>query len=128
VPDGVLWGPERCLSAGVDGTGTTKITDKLWLPTEREMFGEGKYSANGETADNQAWLEYYTDSSTRIKAWWEDTSDYYPDMKSGYGKMYWEGSAYSGGSASFCGVYYNGYATNNGASDAKGVAPAFCVN
>jgi hypothetical protein len=117
VPDGVLWGPERYLSAGVDGTGTTKITDKLWLPTEREMSGSDNYiySADGETEANQARLEYYTDDSICVKL-------------SGLSAMwYWTGSAYSGSSASFCSVASNGISPYSSASSAGGVAPAFCV-
>jgi hypothetical protein len=127
VPDGVLWGPVRYLSAGTNGTGTTKITDKLWLPTEREMFGSGSKSADGEKAGNQARLEYYTDYNTRLKSWYGNAA-YYPDMKNGSGLWYWTGSAYSGGSASFCIVYFGGSPHFDGASYADGVAPAFCVN
>jgi hypothetical protein len=113
----------------VDGTGTTKITDKLWLPTEREMFGSEGNSANGETADNQARLEYYTNDNTRVKAWWGDPKGDYPDIKSGYGMWYWTGSAYSYpyASASFCNVHSIGSTNYTSASSAGGVAPAFCV-
>jgi hypothetical protein len=128
VPDGVLWAPARVLSKGADGKGSVTLSDKLWLPTEREMFGSRKYSTDGETADNQARLEYYTGDNTRLKAWWEDTGSYYPNMRYDAGWWYWGSScSYSGGSASFCLVHYNGNTNHNGASSAGGVAPAFCV-
>jgi hypothetical protein len=126
VPDGVLWAPARALSKGTNGTGSVTLSDKLWLPTEREMFESGNLSANGETADNQSRLEYYTDNNIRLKAWWGDSGDY-PDIKSGYGWWYWTGSAYSGGSSSFCDVNSNGPTDDSSASRAGGVAPAFCV-
>jgi hypothetical protein len=136
VPDGVLWGPARALSKGINGMGSVTLSDKLWLPTEREMFQDGKesaygygpYSANGETADNQARLAYYTDNGTRLKAWGGSTSDYYPDMKSGYGNRYWTGSMHSRHAFAFCGVDGSGSDDIVEASGAGGVAPAFCVN
>jgi hypothetical protein len=144
VPENVLWAPERVLSAGIDGTGAVTISDKLWLPTERELFQDGKsliyigydinntfilgpFSANGETAGNQARLEYYTDNNIRRKTWCGDLAirnNYYPDMESGYGWMYWTGSSdefYSG----FCVV--TGEGISSGSTSAHGVAPAFCV-
>jgi hypothetical protein len=128
VPDGVLWAPVRYLSAGTNGKGATKITDKLWLPTKREMTGSGTYSADGETVDNQARLAYYTDNNTRLKAWDGDSSDNYPDMKKGTGEWYWTGSARYDRSDLFCNVHDNGSDTASySASSAGGVAPAFCV-
>jgi hypothetical protein len=136
VPKGVLWGPARTLSKGTNGTGTVILSDLLWLPTEREMFQNGKshngekpvgpYSANGETADNQARLAYYT-NSTRLKAWCGDGTGYYPNMKFGAGAWYWTGSSHYLGSSWFCNVSYLGSTLSNDASSAGGVAPAFCV-
>ncbi|MDR1363146.1 MAG: DUF6273 domain-containing protein, partial [Spirochaetaceae bacterium] len=138
VPEGVLWGPGRALSKGKNGTGAAPVSDKLWLPTEREMFGpEIYFSPNGETADNQARLAYYTDDYSRHKAWYGDSSGYYPDMKKifangmdlgGAGMIYWMGSAYFSGSASFCMVNRGGMTSYESASSVIGVAPAFCVN
>jgi hypothetical protein len=134
VPDGVLWGPARALSKGENETGSVTLSDKLWLPTEREMFQDGKddgnygpYSADSETEGNQARLAYYADDNTRLKAWGGATTDYYPDMKDGYGMWYWMGSAYSGSSTSFCTVPPVGGTVTASASYAGGVAPAFCV-
>jgi hypothetical protein len=131
VPENVLWAPKRVLSAGMDDTGTVTLSDLLWLPTEREMFQDGKddyykqgpYSANGETADNQARLEYYTGDSTRIKAW----QGWYPDTD--LSGLYWLGSAVFNESISFCVVFFDGSTFTTEANDSypTGVAPAFCV-
>jgi hypothetical protein len=70
VPNGVLWGPVRSVSTSNDET--EDISDLLWLPTEREMFGwRGAYAiakcAASETNENQARLEYYADDLSRVK-------------------------------------------------------------
>jgi hypothetical protein len=124
VPENVLWAPKRVLSAGADGTGSVTLSDLLWLPTEREMFGpEIYFSSNGETADNQARLAYYTDDSTRIKAWqgWYPETDLSDD--------YWTGSAFFHNSYAFCAVLFDGSTSYFEAnySFLLGVAPAFCV-
>jgi hypothetical protein len=129
VPDEVLWAPERVLSVGIKRTGNAAIKDKLWLPTEREMFQDGKnpfdgpYASDGETAENQARLEYYTDNTSRAKAWCGNIF-YYPDMEDG--DSYWMSSADYSRTSSFCTVGRG--ETNHGGLDIAGVAPAFCVN
>jgi hypothetical protein len=112
VPEAVLWAPKRALSTGTGNTNAATVTDRLWLPTERELFQDSSayYSAGSETAANQAQLAYYTNNSTRIK-----------------GSSYWTGSAHSSDALSFCDVYSTGISTNAIASTAIGVAPAFCV-
>jgi hypothetical protein len=113
VPEDVLWAPVRYVASGTNGATSEILTDKLWLPTEREMLQIRAYSADGETVANQAWLEYYNDKSKRQKY-------------SGSGFMpYWLSSAASGGSSWFCIVDSSG-STASG-TGAFGVAPAFCV-
>jgi hypothetical protein len=126
VPENVLWGPERVLSAGMDNTGVDTLSDKLWLPTERELFGVWSYSANGETKANQARLEYYTSDTTRIKV--ATSPDGYPNVPTLRGQWYWGGSSYFGNLTSFCGAGYTGNIGGHMSSEAGGVAPAFCVN
>jgi hypothetical protein len=135
VPDEVLWAPVRILSKSSNGADTVPLSDKLWLPTEREMFRDGKstyaeglYSADSETEDNQARLAYYTTDSTRLKVWHE-RKDRYPNMTN-LGSDYWTGSTYSGSSLTFTIVRDTGgnHDAGNGASSVLGVAPAFCVN
>jgi hypothetical protein len=142
VPDGVLWAPARVLSAGQNGTGYDKVSDLLWLPTEREMFQGGTgvhedgktlgpFSAYEETAENQARLEYYSSNESRVKVY-KANSGYPAVMLTGTygpcGNWYWESSAHYGtGALSFCAVRTIGAAGNDGASVAGGCAPAFCV-
>jgi hypothetical protein len=116
VPDNVLWAPVRYISNGTSGAGSGILTDKLWLPTDREMFQGRTRSADGETVGNQARLEYYTDNSRRQKS------------SSGEFLYYWMSSAYPDNSSAFCDVVSAGNADNHSASNAEGVAPAFCVN
>jgi hypothetical protein len=56
VPADVLWAPTRYVAVP-SANGARAIQDKLWLPTEREMFGLQLYSSSYETAANQARLE-----------------------------------------------------------------------
>jgi hypothetical protein len=118
VPEGVLWGPERALANGTNGTGNTLVSDKLWLPTEWEMFGFGGSSANGESSGNQAWLAYYTKNEHRVK--YNSTGgaiNYWMSSPSGkFDSGIWYISA-SGGLPS----------SSNYPTDGMGVAPAFCV-
>jgi hypothetical protein len=135
VPEGVLWAPKRVLSKGRNGAGSVTLSDKLWLPTEAEMFGYGHYSADGEMAENQAWLEYYDSEddgpgstyvhSSRLKLWCGVGG--YPDGS--IGLAYWTGSAYKTGDDRYCVVFFDGtpdFLCGN-ATRVNGVAPAFCV-
>jgi hypothetical protein len=69
VPENILWAPSRRVSKkGYGTTGADVIEDKLWLPTEREIFNATTHSSpEYESASNQTWLEYYTDTSRRHK-------------------------------------------------------------
>jgi hypothetical protein len=129
VPDGVVWAPRRRVWNGftqaekdANATSSTNatvdtITDKLWLPTEREMFGTNTYSSSAyENSGNQARLEYYTDNTSRKKY---DRLPFTTD--------YWTASPYHALALRFCHVrsFGDSFATN--ASMVSGVAPAFCV-
>jgi hypothetical protein len=134
LPEAWLWAPKRIVwkgwasSSTIGTTGVDEVVDKLWLPTEREMFGNGPWMYNADTygpysngtyesAANQAYLEYYDSNAKRIKY-----------QSSSYGARYnFSASPYSGSAASFCFTYYDGGAGSFNASSAGGVAPAFCV-
>jgi hypothetical protein len=131
VPEGVLWAPKRKMAAEYSGSGTTRIEDKLWLPTEREMFGRRDYSNNSaETDGNQGRFDYYYNGDTnnfarRVKySSGGLNSSGVPTDSYGYGKWYWEASSYSAVSSSFCNVDTNG---STYCDSAGGCAPAFCV-
>jgi hypothetical protein len=124
VPQDILWAPSRRVAnkggSGADVTADT-IADKLWLPTEWEMFGTRTYSnATYETLDNQAsFTGFYTTPSTRIK-YKTNTND---------GDWYWLASPDSNSTNYFCLVnHFTGGATDVvHATHVLGVAPAFCV-
>jgi hypothetical protein len=73
VPEEVLWPPTRTLSIDWANENSPEylpqlLTDLLWLPTMWEMFGTNLNSSSkdkgvGETAANQARLEYYADAA-----------------------------------------------------------------
>jgi hypothetical protein len=122
VPDSVLWAPGRyVVNKGYNPTGAARIYDKVWLPTERELFGSRTYSSTTyETEANQARLEYYTSDALRIKY-----------NESNIAEWYWLASPYSNRYADslyhFCGASSLGLADYDLASTRSGVAPAFCV-
>jgi hypothetical protein len=120
VPGGVLWGPKRSVAIRSYGTATNEIGDLLWLPTEWEMFGTRTYSPpDAETAANQARLEYYDSDTRRMKN--------YNANNAASEQYYWLSSLYSGTFTSFCSVSSSGSAHTGYASNALGIAPAFCV-
>jgi hypothetical protein len=81
VPAGALWAPKRVVSVK-GASGSNEISDLLWLPTEREMFGGNTNSvAADETEENQARLEYYDSNEKRVKY-----------LENGNAKSYWEAS------------------------------------
>jgi hypothetical protein len=115
VPEEVLWAPTRYIAnAGSGATGRDTITDLLWLPTEREMFGSNtRSSSTYETAANQARLEYYSSDAMR--------------KKSGDNDGYWMASPASSTTYYYCYVTSSGGTAQNSASVNRGIVPAFCV-
>jgi hypothetical protein len=131
VPDSVLWAPKRLMATGSSGSGTTEIEDKLWLPTEREMFGIRSRSNNSaETEANQARLDYYYNGYTngysrRIK--YASSAFNSNGEATGGGSLYWEASPSYTSSASFCLVDASGSLGISSANNFGGCVPAFCV-
>jgi hypothetical protein len=94
------------------------IADKIWLPTEYEMFGSQSYAnTQAEAASDQGRLEYYDGNDRRIKY----------SRTDGSARVYWEASPRTGYTHYFCRVYTSGAAYTNGSCSVYGVAPAFCV-
>lgn len=87
--------------------------DKLWIPSEVEIFGESVCSHSNED-DTQ--FELFKDIKNRMKTyadgspayWWERSPDYY-------------------GSNIFCSVHTSGSAYSSYADYYNGVAPAFII-
>ncbi|MDR2865316.1 MAG: hypothetical protein LBV68_06900 [Spirochaetaceae bacterium] len=69
VTSDYLWAPRRAIAAQFNSESPTFIADDtVWLPTEREIFGDRSYSVNAaETTTNQARLEYYATAESRKK-------------------------------------------------------------
>jgi hypothetical protein len=125
VPEAVLWAPKCYVSARItyDAAHLAPIEDVLWLPTAREMLGSSGCSTADETAENQAWFEYYDSPVKRKKH--DSSSLLYP---------YWEASqlaasvSSSWASISFCVADSNcGYDFHARVWSVLGCAPAFCV-
>jgi hypothetical protein len=124
VPDSVLWAPTRYVAnKGNGATGVHTITDKLWLPTEREVFGGFQtypvfYSdPTYETTANQAWLQYYTNGTRLYK------------FESGLSSpnTFWLASPRNASDTIFLAAN-GGISPSFTASNVNlGVAPAFCV-
>jgi hypothetical protein len=119
VPVNVLWAPVR--RVGFNGGPADVVTDLLWLPTEREIFGTEAGASSNETARNQAWLEYYKEGG-RFKyatpsagTYWEAT----PEFVNNYGNIH----------PTFCHVQSHLLYSQDPseASHRYGVVPAFCV-
>jgi hypothetical protein len=155
VPDDVLWAPSRRVANKVEGaTGADIITDKLWLPTEWEMFGSTIIS-NGtwENAGNQGRLAYYANNESRVKyTELECYSPYYREERGSPEQLaywytsvqtmsYWLASprfeghySYANAPLAYPYVCVGGdYSTPAGGAYLvypqhwKGIAPAFCV-
>jgi hypothetical protein len=113
------YAPARRVSQGGSAAspGYDTIQDKVFLPTEWEMFGARTYAnADAEAETYQGRFSLYQDAAGRIKK-----------AKDGAAKYYWEASPYSGSTYTFCRVNSSGAANADNASYVYGVAPAFCV-
>jgi uncharacterized repeat protein (TIGR02543 family) len=112
VPDAVVWNiSRRVANKGNVASGTHTITDKLWLPTEREMTGSNTFSnSTHETDTNQGHFAYYDNDSKRKKS-----------------NRYFMASPEYGLVSSFCGIIASGGLSSYNASAVLGCAPAFAV-
>lgn len=88
------------------------VDDKLWLPSEMELFGSNTYT--GGTAEG-ALYPIYTDAASRIK------------KVNGSAQYYWTSSAIGSNTNSFGGVNSSGNVSSIGASDYRGVSAGFCI-
>jgi hypothetical protein len=124
VPEDVLWEPSRRVAnkGGSGADAANIITDKLWLPTEREMFGARTYSnATYETSANQAsFTGFYANAGARIKYNASNEEGWLPGT-------YWLASPYTLSNGIFCYVNTSGAVYGGGALTVRGIAPAFCV-
>ena len=104
-------------SAGSQSTSLVEHSDKLWLPTEYEMFGAITYSANTENANVNKHYAVFDTNADRIKH----------QGTNGSAVNWWGSSPRVSHSADFCGVYSDGSANNYGASGSYGVPLCFRI-
>ncbi|GHV19738.1 hypothetical protein FACS189494_02110 [Spirochaetia bacterium] len=119
LTDNEIWKPQRKVAnaGGTDAKNLVTIADKVWLPTEWEMFGSRTNSTLLEEAKNQARLDYYADNTKRMKYKSDNTAF-----------SYWLASLTSDDPAlRFCGVTGNGAPVTASPITEFGVAPAFCL-
>jgi hypothetical protein len=119
VPDGVIWGPNRYAANGGQSTANDAdlFTDKIWLPTALEISGSTAIANTAyENQQNQARLEYYSNSTARIKYDSAGSADIHLQVSpSKANNTHFGGNHSGGGLATYSAemVYY--------------VAPVFCI-
>lgn len=87
--------------------------DKIFIPSEVEVFGEVSYSYKGEGKQYEIFKS--ENWKNRIKGYADGTC----------GRWWWLRSPYSGSSNRFCMVYGSGTANGYGANNGNGVSPCF---
>ena len=105
-----------------DGNSTTgqSSSNEIWLLSEMEIFGSAQWS---KYTANQLQYDFYKG----VADWSSAPKIKYKDTSTSTAVRWWERSAYSGNSDSFCYVGPNGNATGNVASSSRGFAPCLCL-
>lgn len=91
---------------------TSIVSDKLWIPSMKEMFNSASYEASGIN-----YSDFFTDSTSRKKN--------YGLSKTGY--IWWLRSFYDNTSSSYVDISSNGAAGGYGGSIPNGVVLGFCT-
>jgi len=104
----------KLTSAGNQSATIDTTEDDVFLLSEIEIFGTVTNSKAGEGSQ----YEYYQTASNICKK---------PSYTSYASAPWWERSPYASDATHFCHVSASGAARYNGASDAFGLAPAFCI-
>ena len=103
---------------GSDTAGyVTATTDYLPLLAEWEIFGARTY-ANSAEKNYQEQYDYYANGNSKVKYKHSDVS---------VTSYWWERSVHSTSARHFCGVSASGGASGHGASDSRGISPAFKI-
>jgi hypothetical protein len=97
-----------------DKTTATDLTstEKLWIPSAREIFGGTSYEQSGPV-----YSDIFKDSASRKRAVFGSSSFTY----------WWLRSADSSGDTIFRNVYYNGLVSGSYTSSSRGVCLGFCT-
>ena len=101
-------------SAGSQSSTIKTSNDDVFMVSEVEVFGQTTYSFAGEGEQ----YEYYKTTANRVK---------YQGTARATAYYWWERSPRSSNSTSFCYVNSSGAAYGYNASNAYGLAPAFCI-
>ena len=104
----------KLTSAGNKSTTINTTSDKIFLPSEIEIFGSTQYSVAGEGTQYQ-FYKNATANRYKMPKW----------NSSSVSNIHWERSPISGMTTAFCGVNASGNAARDIASGASGVAPHF---
>lgn len=88
------------------------VYDKLWIPSEKELFGT--YSYTGGSGEGTQY-PIFTDNASRIK------------YRNGSAQYYWTSSAYGSYAGYFVAVRTDGGVRDSGASSSNGVVAGFCI-
>lgn len=98
----------KLTSAGSQSATINTTADKLFLPSEIEIFGKITYAKSGEGTQ----YEYYKAGNSPVKYYGSDTTEW------------WERSPRAGNTTYFCSA--RSYANSSVASTLRGVAFCFC--
>ncbi|MBP3781773.1 MAG: hypothetical protein J6I68_00835 [Butyrivibrio sp.] len=90
--------------------------DKIWIPTEKEVFGGITYSGSSENSVNNLY-PIFTDAASRVRT----------QGSNGAAGYVWLASPYIGNSTHFCIVGTSGAPDYGGASGSYGVLPCFRI-
>jgi hypothetical protein len=118
----IIWAPNREISNTAQD-GVDPIKDKLWIPTEWEIWGVGMYSnRTWENQYNQTYLEYYLKEGSTLKYGKRDTSPYYRSHE------VWTASSSGGSTVNYCTLSPSSTPRAEISVNGQcGIAPAFCV-
>ena len=104
-------------SAGSQSTSLVEHTDKLWLPTEYEMFGATTYSANTENANVNKHYAVFDTNADRIKH----------QGTKGSAIVWWASSPDTNYSTAFCAVSSVGGVGDGNANNSYGIPLCFRI-
>ena len=103
-----------------NSTSGQSSSNEIWLLSEMEIFGSASYS--NYTA-NQVQYDFYKG----VTGWSAAPKIKYQDTSTSSAANWWERSAHSSGSSSFCRVSTSGTASSSSANTSYGFAPCLCL-
>lgn len=106
-----IWTTGMIDGINVIPTGMMQDIDFLFVPSERQVFGENKY---GVEEDDEQFDWFKRGDAARVKGYKGAKSDTWEDGETCH---WWLSTVYSGHSTHCCLVYYTGHATYSNASN-----------